>query len=128
MDVIGSSDHQRSRSDLAKALCANLRLRDLRAAVVELPGYLAEGVTEEATVQCWYRRHGWAFGISYQKPDDARDIAVGDTVDFLLPTLVGYRDLVEPKRLVMGRPRDRHAGHPSTPAVLDGKLAAAVSA
>jgi Domain of unknown function (DUF4263) len=43
------------------------------------------------------------FGIiCYQKPDEVRDIAVGDTVDFLLPTLVGHRDLVELKRPDMG--------------------------
>ncbi len=84
--------------ELVKALRANLRLRDLQEAVEELRRYLADGITDEDIFQRWCRRHGWAFGISYQAPDDVREIAVGDTVDFLLPTLVGYRDVVELKR------------------------------
>jgi hypothetical protein len=84
--------------ELVKSLRSNLRLRDLQAAVEELRQYLAVGITDEATFQRWCRLHGWVFGISYQEPDEVREIAVGDTVDFLLPTLVGYRDLVELKR------------------------------
>jgi hypothetical protein len=84
--------------ELIDNLRSNLRLRDLRAAVAELRSYLADGVNTEATYQDWCRRHGWAFGITYQAADAVRDIAVGDTVDILLPTLLGYRDLVELKR------------------------------
>jgi Domain of unknown function (DUF4263) len=83
---------------LLSALRSNLRLRGLSAAVAELRGYLSEKIGDEAIYQSWCRRHGWAFGITYQDPDEVRDIAVGDTVDFLLPTLIGYRDLVELKR------------------------------
>ncbi len=84
--------------ELVTALRANLRLRDLQAAVKELRRYLVEGIVDEDTFQRWCRRHSWAFGISYKEPDELREIAVGDTLDFLLPTLVGYRDLVELKR------------------------------
>ena len=84
--------------ELLSALRANLRLRGLAEAVAELRGSLANDVSEETVYQQWCRRHGWAFGITYQEPDEVRDIAVGDTVDFLLPTLIGYRDIVELKR------------------------------
>lgn len=84
--------------ELISALRSRLRLRALQAAVDELRDYLARGVSAEATYQNWCRRHAWAFGISHRDPDAVRLIAVGDAVDFLLPTLLDHRDIVELKR------------------------------
>jgi len=84
---------------LADALRAALRLQEVRRAIDELRSHLEQKLSDEALYQEWCRRHSWAFGIAHVEADSVRHIAVGDTVDLLLPSLLsGYRDVVELKR------------------------------
>jgi hypothetical protein len=74
------------------------RVAELKRAVDQLERYLAEGVSDENTYQSWCDRHSWAFGNSYVIRDEVRRISAGDQLDLLLPTLIGYRDIIELKR------------------------------
>lgn len=86
-------------SELVHALKTDLRLQELRDAVVELTKHLSEGTNDEAVYQRWCERHSWAFGNAYVMNDDLRSISATDRVDLLLPrNLGGFRDLIELKR------------------------------
>jgi hypothetical protein len=84
-------------SELIDGLQGLVRLRQLQEAVAELEKLLTSD-DDEHHYQEWCRRHSWAFGTAYQEADPVRLIAVGDQVDFLLPIMSGYRDIVELKR------------------------------
>jgi hypothetical protein len=86
-------------AEVAFALAAPVRIRDLEAAVAELRYLLESGDAEEATYQDWCDRHHWAFGNVYVARDDVRTIALGDQVDLLMKSsLNGLRDVYELKR------------------------------
>ncbi len=84
---------------VAFALAAPVRIRDLEAAVLELEDLLEGDIGEEATYQDWCDRHHWAFGNVYVARDEVRTIALGDQVDLLMKSsLNGLRDVYELKR------------------------------
>jgi len=86
-------------TELANAFRTAIRLSEMRAAVAELRSELEGGEAKEATYQSWCERHSWAFGNAYVMRDEVREIAPGDHLDLLLPTVIaGYRDIVELKR------------------------------
>lgn len=86
-------------AEVAFALAAPVRIRDLQAAVDELRHLLDSGDGEEATYQDWCDRHHWAFGNVYVARDEVRTIALGDQVDLLMKSsLNGLRDIYELKR------------------------------
>lgn len=86
-------------TELANAFRTAIRLSEMRAAVTELRTALDAGEAAEATYQSWCQRHSWAFGNAYVMRDEVREIAPGDHLDILLPTVIaGYRDIVELKR------------------------------
>lgn len=86
-------------TELANAFRTAIRLSEMRAAVAELRTALEEGDAAEATYQSWCERHSWAFGNAYVMHDEVREIAPGDHLDLMLPTVIaGYRDIVELKR------------------------------
>lgn len=98
----GIVDHLRNLDlgeEIVHALRTDLRLRELREAVLELGGNLEEGVVDESTYQDWCERHSWAFGNAYVVNDQIRAISASDRIDLLLPrNLGGFRDLIELKR------------------------------
>lgn len=86
-------------TELVTAFRTSIRLQELRSAVAELRQYLDGGVNDEQTYQLWCEKHSWAFGNAYVVRDNVRQIAPGDNIDLLLPTVIaGYRDLIELKR------------------------------
>lgn len=92
-----------SMSDLSKeminAFKTSIRLQELKNGVAQLRQYLEEGVTLEQIYQEWCEGNSWAFGNSYVVRDNVRQIAPGDSVDLLFPTVAaGFRDLIELKR------------------------------
>lgn len=85
--------------ELVSAFRGAIRLRELRQAVVELGEYLERGESDEAMYQAWCANHSWAFGNAYVVKDDARSISATDSVDLLMPSVLGgLRDIVELKR------------------------------
>jgi hypothetical protein len=69
------------------------------AAVSALRTQLDAGETNEQVYQHWCEEHSWAFGNAYVVRDEVRNIAAGDRIDLLLPTVIGgFRDVVELKR------------------------------
>jgi hypothetical protein len=85
--------------ELVAALGPAVRLRHLRAAVEELRRLLESGAADERIYQRWSEQHSWVFGSAWRGLDRIRHIAVGDSVDGLLPdTSTGLRDILELKR------------------------------
>jgi hypothetical protein len=77
------------------------RLRTLRSALGQLRQHLEGGQADERIYQDWAEQHSWVFGSAWRGLDPVRTIAVGDTVDGLLPTTAtGLRDILELKRPV----------------------------
>jgi len=86
-------------SELIGALRGAIRLSEMRNAVARLRELLESGEASEASYQQWCDQHSWAFGNAYVMRDEVRNVAVGDQIDLLLPTVIsGYRDIVELKR------------------------------
>lgn len=86
-------------SELLLGLRSVIRYQELRTAVDELRMNLESEVTDEQTYQVWCNQHSWAFGNAYLVNDAVRNIAVGDQVDGLLPSVAtGLRDIIELKR------------------------------
>ncbi|WP_261392529.1 DUF4263 domain-containing protein [Priestia flexa] len=86
-------------TEIVSALRTSIRLQELRSAVAELRQNLEGNVTDEQTYQIWCEKHSWAFGNAFVVRDSVRQIAPGDNIDLLLPTVIaGYRDLIELKR------------------------------
>lgn len=84
---------------LMSALRGAIRVREMVTAVQELRTCLSEDQKDEAVYQAWCQKHSWAFGNAYVMTDAVREIAPGDHLDLLLPTVIsGYRDIVELKR------------------------------
>lgn len=75
-----------------------IRVAELKKAVDELRRHLDAGTTSENVFQDWCERHSWAFGNAYVARDPLRNISPGDQLDLLLPTILGFRDIVELKR------------------------------
>jgi hypothetical protein len=85
--------------ELVAALGPAVRLRHLRAAVEQLRQHLESGSSDERIYQRWSEEHSWVFGSAWRGLDPIRHIAVGDSVDGLLPdTATGLRDILELKR------------------------------
>ena len=85
--------------ELVFAFRGAIRLREMRAAVASLRNNLEQGEVGEQVYQQWCQAHSWAFGNAYVMSDAVRDIAPGDRLDLLMPTVIsGYRDIVELKR------------------------------
>jgi len=86
-------------SELVSAFRGAIRLKEMVAAVSALRARLDANETNEQVYQRWCEEHSWAFGNAYVVRDDVRNIAAGDRIDLLLPTVIGgFRDIVELKR------------------------------
>jgi len=84
--------------DAASLLATAVRAAELRAAADELQANLLGGVVDENTYQVWCEQHSWVFGNRYVLRDTRRRIDATAIADLLLPSLVGYRDIIELKR------------------------------
>ncbi len=84
---------------LAQRAQGALRVQELTDAIGELEGMLNRGVADEQAYQVWTEQHSWVFGNIYAVRDSVRSIALGDSLDHLLPsTATGLRDIFELKR------------------------------
>jgi len=86
-------------SEFVSALRGAIRLSEMRAAMAKLRELLESDQQGESEYQRWCEEHSWAFGNAYVMRDEIREIAPGDKLDMLLPTVIsGYREIVELKR------------------------------
>jgi hypothetical protein len=86
-------------TEFVSAFRGAIRLKEMIAAVAALRTHLEAGEATETVYQRWCEEHSWAFGNAYVVRDDVRNIAAGDHLDLLLPTVIaGFRDIVELKR------------------------------
>lgn len=91
--------HVELGGELTHALRGALRLSEMRSAISELRELLRSSEHREPVYQHWCEQHSWAFGNAYVMRDEVREIAPGDKLDMLLPTVIsGYREIVELKR------------------------------
>ncbi len=98
-EIVDHLANQDLGPELVNALRGAIRLRELRSALGQLRAMLTAGEVAEAKYQEWCEKHSWAFGSATLVPDTVRQFALGDSVDFLVPsTLTGLRDLIELKR------------------------------
>ena len=87
------------KTHFVNALQGAIRLSEMRAAMAKLRELLQSNENGEPIYQQWCEEHSWAFGNAYVMRDKVRDIAPGDKLDILLPTVIsGYREIVELKR------------------------------
>jgi len=86
-------------NELVMAFRSSIRQHELQSAVVTLRENLNSGLSDEKIYQLWCEKHSWAFGNAYVMRDEIRNIAKGDQIDLILPTVVtGFRDIIELKR------------------------------
>jgi hypothetical protein len=92
-------NHAELSTALIGAMRGAIRLKEMSDAVAQLRFHLQSGDSAESVYQAWCEAHSWAFGNAYVVRDAIRNIAAGDRLDLLLPTVMsGYRDVVELKR------------------------------